>query len=93
MIATILLFRLLLVLASLTIARAIWWLVGDVVLEHVGVPFVDRRRRDTAVDWRGSSPRRPAHVHRPSERRDGGVRRPGYERDKRRTGMSRDVRA
>ena len=100
MIAVILGSPALTVLAGIGIGHVVWWVVGDFLLEHVGVPFLDgghtreRVRPSTpAQDRPASAIRRAVHVRRPSERRDPTALAAGYERDKRRTGMSRGVRA
>jgi hypothetical protein len=39
-------------LAVLAVARVGWFALGDVILEHVGIPFLDAGwRRDRVVRW------------------------------------------
>ena len=44
------------VFGSIAAMHLVWWVLGDLVLEHVGIPFIDsgvptrgRRRRATAA--------------------------------------------
>jgi len=87
------------VLAGIGLMHVIWWLLGDFLLEHIGVPFIDGGSARES-EWRepadsarhAPSSRRATHARHPSERRH--VSRPAvYERDRRSTGMSRGVRA
>ena len=79
-------------LAVLAVVRLGWVALGDVILEHVGIPYLD-------AGWRRDEVRRSASVcvrlsyPRPSRPGTGTARCLTQERASRRTGMSRDVRA
>jgi hypothetical protein len=88
------------VLAAIGLFHVIWWLLGDFLLEHVGIPFLDggsarecERREPADRAHHASSSRRATHARHPSERRQPTSRPAIYERDRRSTGMSRGVRA
>lgn len=88
------------VLAAIGLFHVIWWLLGDFLLEHVGIPFLDgdsaresERREPSVGAHHARSSRRATHARHPSERRQATSRPATYERDRRNTGMSRGVRA
>jgi hypothetical protein len=107
------------VLAAFAAARLSWWVLGDLVLEHVGIPFLDAgwRRADARAAAVTETPDREAdaRVARWIERPAGsgsrtahaghwvrrsathdeqrGTVRAAHDRARRRTGMSREVRA
>jgi len=107
------------VLAALLVVRVAWWVLGDFLLEHVGVPFLDAgwSRADARAGAVTETPDREAvarvarWIERPagsgsrtahagqSVRRSAthdeqrGTVRAAHDRARRRTGMSREVRA